>query len=60
LQTFHAVLHFFCSDTKVKLVELWEMERAMSFHTYISYVLLCTVLFYATATEFVCGVVDRE
>jgi len=50
----------FCGDTKVKLVELCEVAWAMSFHTYINCVLLCTVLFYATVTELLCGVVDRE
>jgi hypothetical protein len=54
------VCPIFCRNTKVKLVELWEVEWALSFHTYISYMLLCTVLFYAAATEFLCGIVDSE
>ena len=45
----------------MKLMELWEVEWAKSFHTCISYVLICTaVLFYATVTELLCGIVHRE
>ena len=43
----------------MKSKELWEVEWAKLFHNYVSYVLLCTVLFYVTVTEFLCGIVDR-
>jgi len=39
-------------------MELWGVGWAVSFHAYTSYVLLCTVLVYATVTEFLFDVVD--